>query len=87
MTCLIELPQSIEEIAAVQAQSQGKSLEEYLPELLANALTQQVSSTDHGAVDRMARIQRFRQWAESNGHETPHLSDAEISRDAIYGEF
>ncbi len=35
---------------------------------------------------REAHIQRFRQWAESNPHDTPHLSDEAISRATIYGE-
>ncbi len=91
MTRLIELPQAFEEIAAAQAQNNGKSVEEYLPELIANALVQQLHPAKQGAESqemgfetRAARIQRFRQWAESNGHSTPHLPDEAISREAMY---
>ena len=89
MTRLIELPQEVEALAAAQARDNGKSIEEYLPELLESALVQnvlvrQATSANYGSGDRTARIRRFRQWAESNGHGTPHLSDVEISREALY---
>ena len=71
MTRLIELPPMFEEIAAAQAQINGKSLEEYLPELIVNALTHQDQSAKQDSEKRAARIRRFRQWAESNGHDTP----------------
>lgn len=93
MTRLIQLPQEVEEIAAAQAQKNGLSVEEYLPELITSALTQQLplikqgSETQKAASEhRAARIRRFRQWAESNGHSTPRLSDEEISREAMYRE-
>lgn len=93
MTRLIQLPQEVEEIAAAQAQKNGISIEEYLPELITSALTQQMPSIRRGSETRgtasehrAARIWRFRQWAESNGHDTPHLSDEEISREAMYRE-
>jgi len=81
MTRLIELPQEVEEIAAAHAQRNGISLEEYLPEIITNALTQRREAEPE---NRAARIQRFRQWAESNAHDTPHLSDEQISRGAMY---
>lgn len=34
---------------------------------------------------RAARIQQFHQWAESNDHNSPLLTDEAISRDTIYG--
>jgi hypothetical protein len=93
MTRLIQLPPEVEEIAAAQAQKNGISMEEYLPELITNALTQQLPSIkqdsegqEMDAEHRAARIQRFRRWAESNGHDTPRLSDEEISREAMYAE-
>ena len=38
----LELPPVYEKIAAAQAQRSGKRLEQYLPELLANALLEQL---------------------------------------------
>jgi len=93
MTRLIQLPQEVEEIAVAQAQKNGLSVEEYLPELITSALTQQLPSIKQGSERvgtaperRAARIRRFRRWAESNGQDTPHLSDEEISREAMYRE-
>lgn len=80
----LELPAVYEKIAAMEAQKNGKSLEEYLPELIVSALVQQSPSIRLGADDRAARIQRFRRWAESNTHDSPHLTDEEINRDALY---
>ncbi len=88
MTCLIELPQAFEDIAAAQAQNNGKSVEEYLPELIVNALTElmhsAIQSSEKSSENRTARIQRFHHWTVSNNYDTPPLSDEEVSREAMY---
>lgn len=86
MTRLIDLPERAEEIVMARAQERGKSVEEYLPELIMTALTQPSQMPVDTTEDRAARKRRFRQWADSNGHDTPYLSDEAISREAMYSQ-
>lgn len=60
MTRLIELPQEFEKIAAAEAQKHGKSLEEYLLNLVAGALTPPMSPGEQSSDEYTARFQRTR---------------------------
>lgn len=68
------------------ADERGVAPEQLHEDLLREALAEVAAKRQDTASARQARIERFRRWAESNGHNTPLLSDGAISRSTIYGE-
>ena len=68
------------------ADERGIAPEQLHEDLLREALVEAGTRRQETVTARKARIHRFQQWAESNGHSTPLLSDNAISRSTIYGE-
>ncbi len=68
------------------ADERGVAPEKLHEDLLRAALAETRATEQQTAMARTARIQRFQQWAQSSGYDTPLLSDDAISRSTIYGE-
>ncbi len=68
------------------ADERGIAPEQLHEDLLREALAEAATKRQVTASARQARVERFQRWAESNGHNTPLLSDDAISRSTIYGE-
>ena len=68
------------------ADERGVAPEQLHEDLLRAALAEARTKRQETVTARQARIDRFQQWAESNGRHTPLLSDGAISRSTIYGE-
>lgn len=68
------------------AEERGMAPEQLHEDLLRDALAKAETKRHETQASRKDRIQRFQQWAESSGHNTPLLSADAISRDTIYGD-
>ncbi len=68
------------------ASERGIAPEQLHEDLLREALAEAKMKRQETAAARQARIERFQQWAESNGHNTPLLSNEAVSRGTVYGE-
>lgn len=68
------------------ADERGVAPEQLHEDLLWEALAEAQTQKHQTAASRKMRIERFEQWAKTNGHNTPLLSDEAISRSTLYGE-
>ena len=67
------------------ADERGVAPEQLHEDLLRQALAEAQTKQRKTDTTRKARIIRFEQWARTNGHDTPLLSDEAISRSTLYG--
>lgn len=82
MTVTLELPPNVEARAIAEAQARGVSVETVLTEAIADRFEVSGEGADYSPEQR---AQALREWAKSH-RPTPPLSDAAISREALYGE-
>ena len=82
MTLTLEIAPETEGHIIKKAERLGLSVQQYVRQVLEEASTVEPTFARPFPQER---VERFLKWAESHDHDTPLLTDKEISREAIYG--
>jgi hypothetical protein len=82
MTVVLELKPNVEKALQSKASAEGKTIEDYLQDILESILVVPAGETSSTEEWLLA----FRQWANTPRREMPVLSEQAMSRESIYGD-